>query len=69
MKLIQFPKKESKSQTKPMQGSICFNWNDVELVECSENGKGILHFRSGRTYTSGSSYEDMRKNYMKHQRN
>ena len=67
MKLIQLPIKKSKSQIKekPIQGNICFNWSDVEIVECSKNGNGVLHFRSGREYTSDTGFEAMREKFLK----
>jgi len=71
MKLIQFPKKKSKSQTKvgpikkkPIKGELAFHWIDVESVECSEKGKGIIHFKSGREYNSTNAFEEIRDKFI-----
>ena len=67
MKLIAFPtKKKEKSQqvSKPILGDICFNWQDVEIVECSKDGNTIIHFYSGRTFNSRRPFAEGREAFL-----
>ena len=70
MKLIQFPKKEKKQSKKAstVKGDFCFNWKDVELVECSEKLTAILHFKSGRAVRAQMSFEEARSRFLKTRR-
>lgn len=64
MKLIMFPIKKSQQTSKPVLGDICFDWRNVEFVECSKDDSTIIHFYSGKTFKSKKPFIEGRKAFL-----
>jgi hypothetical protein len=63
MNLIRFPN-SNKPKIPETPSGVCFSWKDVEFVEASKTGKTIIHFFSGKTYSSSIPFAEGRKKYI-----